>query len=537
MAAVGWGVVVAAVRGFEPLAAKEVLTAWLVAWALWAVVRGVGQRARELGLAVLGATAALLCLGFGAEFAGYRVPRVGGLLENPNVAAALVVPTAAALALGRGGRGSWGRFALAGCLVAGAVLTGSRAALAAVLAAGVVMLPRGRPRFWAALVGVALLLVGLGWRLSMVPDPLAWHRLAIWGAVLQLTAAHPLGGVGPGGLASAARAVRIPHVDLFGVHQRIIGNAESTPLALLAATGAVGVVLLGVAAWWWFRSGRAASLWSSPPARGALAAMVGFALFHDLTELEIDLWWWGLLLGLLERPTQIGRRFSLRPARVAIGSALVWVVLWGLTQPAYARWLWSSRGPSAALAERLLLVEPWLSRPALWCAEELLGRPRWTWEEAAQALAWAERAVRAEPGQARLWAVLGRVHARTISELAWSEASVAAGRSAFARATELEPWLPWYWAEHAELERNLGRLEAAVLLARRALAVEPRFVGGYLLLARLEVDLGRVDAARANLRRALDIRASARRRQLTRYERGLVAAPPWQLELLDEALK
>lgn len=198
MAAVGWGVVVAAVRGLEPLAAKEVLTAWLVAWAMWAVVRSVGERARELGLAVLGATAALLCLGFGAEFAGYRLPRVGGLLENPNVAAALVVPTAAALALGRGGRGSWGRSALAAWLVAGAMLTGSRAALAAVLAAGVVMLPRGRPRFWAALVGVALLLVGLGWRLSMVPDPLAWHRLAIWRAVLQLTAAHPLGGVGPG---------------------------------------------------------------------------------------------------------------------------------------------------------------------------------------------------------------------------------------------------------------------------------------------------------------------------------------------------
>ena len=37
-----------------------------------------------------------------------------------------------------------------------------------------------------------------------------------------------------------------------------------------------------------------------------------------------------------------------------VAGALLWVVLWGLTQPAYARWLWSSRGPSAALAERLL---------------------------------------------------------------------------------------------------------------------------------------------------------------------------------------
>lgn len=537
LAVVVWGAVVAAIHGLEPLAAKEVLAAWVVAWALWAAAQGAGGRARELGLVVLGATAGLLCLGLVAEFVGLRLPRVGGLLENPNVAAALVLPTAAAVALARDGRASWVRLAFAAWLVAGVVLTGSRAALLAALAAAVVMFPRGRARTWATVVGGCLVVVGLGWRLSQVPDPLAWHRLEIWRAVLHVVASHPAAGVGPGGLDSAARAVRIPHDDLFGVHQRMIGSAESTPLGILVAVGVVGALLAMVAVVWWARCGRAAGLWSSPRARGAVAAMLGLALFHDLTGVEVNLWWWALLLGLLGGAPGPVSRPVLRPARLALAGALLWAVLWGLTQPAHARWLWSTRGPSTALAERLLLVEPWLSRPAEWSTAELLGRPRWSWEEAAQALAWAERAVAAEPGRARLWAALGRVHARTVGELAWSEAGVAAARQAFARATELEPWLPWYWAERAELERSLGQLQPAVSLARRAVAVEPRFVGGHLLLARLQLDLGQVDAARASLQAARDIQASARRRQLTSYERGLVVARDWQVELLTEALR
>jgi len=537
MALVGWGAVAAAVRGLEPLAAKEVLTAWVVAWALWAAVRDVDDRTRGDGLVVLGATAGLLCLGLVAEFVGLRSPRVGGMLENPNVAAALVLPTAAALACARDGRTSPARLLVAGGLLVGVALTGSRAALLAALAATAVMLPRGKVRAWVTVAGAGLVLVGVGWRLSQVPDPLAWHRLEIWKAGLRLVASHPVAGVGPGGLAGAAGVVRIPHDDLFGVHQRIIGGAESTPLGLLAAVGGVGALVVIVMAWRWLRSARAAGLVASPRTRGAVAAMLTFALFHDLTAVEVNLWWWALLLGLLGGAPGPASRPVLRSARPVIAAVLVWVVLWGLTQPAHARWLWSTRGPSTGLAEQLLVAEPWLSRPAEWSAAELLGRPRWTWREAAQALAWAERAVAAEPGRARLWAVLGRVHARTIGELGWSEASALAGRQAFSRATELEPWLPWYWAEHAELERRLGRLEAALALARRAVAVEPRFVGGHLLLARLELDLGEVEAARASFRAALEIRASARHRRLTSYERGLAVPPPWQVELLSGELQ
>jgi tetratricopeptide (TPR) repeat protein len=89
----------------------------------------------------------------------------------------------------------------------------------------------------------------------------------------------------------------------------------------------------------------------------------------------------------------------------------------------------------------------------------------------------------------------------------------------------------------ARLERGLGRIDEARNLVERAVAEEPRFVRGWLLLARLELDMGRTDAAREALARAVEASERGRWRLMSAYERDLVVMPRWQLEELSRALE
>jgi predicted Zn-dependent protease len=213
------------------------------------------------------------------------------------------------------------------------------------------------------------------------------------------------------------------------------------------------------------------------------------------------------------------------------------VVLWGVVQPAWARWLWRSAVPDEVLVARAMRAEPWFDAPLEWRTRELMKHESWTWVTAAEALANGAQAVRIHPGAARLWSVLGMTHARVVTDLGPWPDSIEGARSAFARAVELEPFQPWAWLEWARLERNLGHTSDAIDLVRRGLDAEPHAVRARLFLARLELDRGNHEGAREAYERAVE---SARLRALSglsAYERELLGAPAWQFREIGQALQ
>jgi cytochrome c-type biogenesis protein CcmH/NrfG len=334
---------------------------------------------------------------------------------------------------------------------------------------------------------------------------------------------------------------RLLHADHVGQHQFLIAYAESTPLAVLAQTGLVGtlIALAGVVLWWvgWRRRGV-----QSHQMRSALAAMVVIGAVHDLLTVDVVLWWWALTIGLIEahgapRPAETEDRERSLASRSVLGLAFAFVVLWGVVQPGWARWLWRSAGPEAGVVARATRAELWYDAPPEWRSRDLLRRTPWGWHEAAEAIARSEEASRIHPGAARLWTLLGIAHARVVTDFGPWPHSVQRAQEAFARAVELEPHQPWSWLEWARLERNLGHTERAIDLVTRALEEEPHAVRARLFLARLLADLGEMEAAREAFGRALQSVRLRSRPGLNAYERELLSAPAWQFRELDGALR
>lgn len=534
-----WGLVAAAAAASAPLAARETLAVWLIAWGLWLFSRRVNERSARFGMIALAAAAVILSLGVMLEAAEVGRLRVAGLLENPNIAAALLV-AAIPLLLQIDARPHW-KFAAGGCVLLGLLVTGSRAGLLAALAIGVVVLPGGRPKSFALLAGAVGVAGVLVWRFLNQPDILAWFRPAIWAAVLRIWGARPLVGVGPGGLVDAAGPERLLHADHVGQHQFLIAYAESTPLAILVQTGLVGLSIAGgaIVLWWLGQRRRDPML---PQMRAAMVAMVVMGAFHDLLTVDVVLWWWALTMGLMEAPgapleVEADGRTTLPAARIMVGLTFAFVVLWGVVQPSWARSLWRSTRPEAELLARATRADIWYDAPLEQRSRGLLRSTPWSWRDAAEAMALSQEAVRIHPGAARLWSLTGIVHARVVTDLGpWGD-SIERARGAFAHAVELEPHQPWTWLEWARLERNLGDAERAVGLVTRALEEEPHTVRARLFLARLLLDLGKKQAAREAFDEALQSAQLRSRRGLNAYERELLSAPAWQFQELEGALR
>jgi tetratricopeptide (TPR) repeat protein len=270
--------------------------------------------------------------------------------------------------------------------------------------------------------------------------------------------------------------------------------------------------------------------------------MAVMGLFHDLLTMDVVLWWWALSFGLMEArgaptpPIDDLSDYS-KGRRVFVALVFAFIVLWGVVQPAWARWLWRSGTPGEVLVAQSMRAEPWFDAPLEWRVRDLLRRESWSWETAAEAISRGRGAVRVHPGAAGQLSVLGMVHARVVTDLGPWPDSVDGARKAFARAVELEPHQPWAWLEWARLERNLGRTSDAVNLVRRALEAEPHAVRARLFLARLELDRGNREAARDAYVRALESAHLRNRANPNAYERELLGAPEWQFREIGEALR
>jgi hypothetical protein len=533
-----WGILSAAVAAAAPLAAREAVTVWMVTWGLWLVARRAPESSSQAGLIILTATAVILAFGVVLEAVGLRGLRVGGLLENPNITASLLVVSLPVVFVIEGRR-RW-RFAVAAVLILGLVFTGSRAGMLAMLVVVAVVLPRGRLKFVGLLTGGVGVTAVLVWRFVNQPDILAWFRPAIWSAVLRLWVSHPLCGVGPGGLVDAAGAERLLHADHVGQRQFLIAYAESSPLAVLVQTGLVGFFIACVALFLWWRRVHGDRRMSRNMT-AALMAMAVISAFHDMLTMDVVLWWWALSIGLLEvgavpPPTENGLVISSTSRRAVIGLTFSFVVLWGVVQPAWARWVWRSGKLNQVVVARTMRAEPWFDAPLEWQTRELLKQSQWSWETVAEATAVSGEAIRVHPGAARLWSIRGMVHARVVADFGPWPDSVAGAREAFSRAVELEPHQPWSLLEWARVERNLGNISDAVNLVRRALVEEPHTVRARLFLARLELDRGEVEAAREAYEAALESARLRTRLDLNAYESELLGAPTWQFRELAEAL-
>ena len=87
-----WGAISAVCVGAAPLASKETIVAWVVALALWIVSRRGGGLARAMGAQVLAWGAAAVAARVLVSAVATGSVRVGGPFENPNIAAAFLVP-------------------------------------------------------------------------------------------------------------------------------------------------------------------------------------------------------------------------------------------------------------------------------------------------------------------------------------------------------------------------------------------------------------------------------------------------------------
>lgn len=532
------GALSAAAHPAAPLAAKEALGSWLIAAAVWSALRTTASRAARFSAAILvvGAVAVAVSV-LGSAVFELRL-RTGGAFENPNLAAAVML-AGLPLAL-RWRHRPWSTVAVATASVA-LVATGSRAGLIGVVGMACGLAAGRRQRWVVGAVGAAIGAIVLALRFTLEPDILAWHRVAIWGAVLRVWWTRPLLGVGPGGLPDAATAFRLLHADHVGQRQFVATFAESTPLAVAVQVGAIGLVLAIFVAVLWRRRGHREGWWSRPLAAAATGFGL-FALFHDVLSIAPVLWWWAATLGCLEAGVRSSSTIE-GPAdrtpslRWVIGAVFTWTSLWSVSQPELARRRWSEGPRTAEAAHLSMRAEPWYDLPAHHQAQQILRSPEWDWEKAAAGLGWIERALEVHPGRAPLWVDLGRLRLRNVAELGLGAREHEAADEALERALELDPWTPWPWLERARLHRLQGDIGTARRHTLQALEVEPNTARAWLFLARLELDAGRIAEARSALQRARERAARRSSPGLSDVELELLEAPAQQLGELERALK
>ncbi len=528
---IGWSCLGLVVLRTDPAEGVERLAVWLVALAAFHAASRSPESPMER--AVLAAALVGIAIPALGEWVGFGVPRVAGIYDNPNILAMLLLP---ALPIALAASGSpWFRVAFAAIVLCAVAVTGSRAAILALVAMGFVALPARLRRAWPLLLLAAAAL--LAWRATAWPDALALRRPAIWRAATRLALASPLFGSSAGGFDEAVLPYRAPEPSAVARWTKRPGNAESTPVQALAETGFPGAFLL-LAGTGLLLSGGVGRAWADPGRRGTLVAIGAFALVHDALGVPVVLWTWAWLGGraLGAEPSPSKRVAGPVALRLLGGLSVLLLIVWALVAPEAGRAL-LLRSPVGEARQAVHRLAPLWDAPFAEAALASLHDPEpWTWMRAATAIDFAGRAVRLHSGSARNWRTLAECLARGVREVSPAPATAARAEAAFARATRLDPHTPWAWLGWARLTRDRGDLSRAAALARRAVEEEPSLVAGWLLLGRIALDSGRIGMARQAVEAARAARVRGRGRLLSRYERELLAAPAWQFRQLEEQL-
>lgn len=506
-ALVGWAAVVSALRPVALITAAWSIASGVVALSLAFIARTPrgGAWARVAVIAAGAVTAAWLVVE-----RIMRGERPGGPFGNPNLAGTVallglvLVPWLRARAASRA--------VLAAVLISGVLSSSSRGALLATLAVGIVWMsaavaPRTRR---LALVGAAVVAVGLGVRLVLDRDPLRFERVQLWGVAIRTALAELPFGCGPGGYVDAALPHNFPRTDGFARYHRVPGLAESDPLQLAAALGAPGIVLaVGVCL-----SALAALRRGGLRGIGvATALVVSLAVNTQLAAPAVA--WVAALAVAGAMPRARGRRLTLsRPLAGAVALAI------GVPTAVSLMWPRGGLGedPARLLGEADVLAHSATGDGAL---------------ADATALAW--RATRLEPRSARAWRLLGSLslqRAKLDGEAALAEDAVSSYRHARA-VNPLDAWAAF--GEGCALHA-LGRAREAREALHAAIDLEPNFVGAWTELAVIALESGEIAAARNALGHAeRSSHLASRAEFVSSYEWELAAADPRLLARLRAA--
>jgi hypothetical protein len=504
-ALVVWAAMAAAFRPVERGEAARFVAAGALAVVLALLVARPRAAAwGRLGVALAGATAAAWLVAERLAAPG----RPGGPLENPNIAA-----TVMALAFALVPRLRWrpaARVAAAALLVAGIVVSGSRAGMLAAIVVGAtwMLAATGRVVRGAVVTVIVIAAAGLAARVLTDRDPLRFERVRIWVVAWRTAVAELPFGAGPAGYTDAAIAHNFPRGGELARYHRLPTLAESDPLELLAALGVPGA-LLGIGLILGVKRQAAVCRTAWPP----LAALAVTSAVH--TQLPLPAVAWTATLAVAASLPR-ARAWRVRaPRAVALAGAAV-------AAPVLAAALAATPG-SRVTADRLVAVgERALARTGL--------------DDAA--LADAEAATwlgcMRRPRWAGAWSVLGSI--RLTRALQRGEGMLAAAAvDAFAAARSANPLDVWAALGEGRAHRALGETAAAAGALEAAVRLEPSCAPAWIELALLRFDEGQLGAARQALARVEAVAAAARGLSLdSRYERALVQVDRATLARLRE---
>lgn len=421
-------------------------------------------------------------------------------------AVALLVP----LAAGRGRRVP--RLVFAAFLVVVAVLPGARATALALVAAALVAaflpLPRAKRRVLLAglaAAGIAAL-AGAAWRFASVADAYAWSRVKIWAGAVGALAERPLLGAGPGAVEAIAPRHLVADPTEIARFGKVWSEPHSDPLHALVALGVVGgLALIAAIVWTGARAwrGARASFHDAPELAAALTVVASFAahgLVDDLAGVRPAI----AIVGAVLLGAAYGRACGsddegLAPsagARVAL-AALVAIAFADGAVRSWSADRVARAGEPRAAAE----IDPWRARYWLSSARLADGAPldrvavSLERTRRAELVSPARPAVRRERARVLSAACLGPLAQPDTCEdalAAWTAVAEVAPADVFARRAR------------ARLAVRMERRGIAEDELRRALELEPDYLGARLDLARLLREAGRVDEADAQVRQVLE---------------------------------
>ncbi|MFQ5768780.1 MAG: O-antigen ligase family protein, partial [Acidobacteriota bacterium] len=505
----------------------ETGVALLAAVSLAALLGGAGDHRAHRRLAGAWVLAAVLAAVAAVGQVLFAAQRGTAGFANPNhLAAFLVVSLPLAVALGRDQGRVWGgsmaSFRLLaglilGVLLAGLLASGSRAGLLAAPAC-LGVLRRGsmgggsarRRRRLASLAVVVLLAFAavFWWRFADGTDIYRYDRLKIWPQAMEMAREAPVLGIGPGQFHHQAGAHNFPRQEGAVRFGRVFRSPHSHLLLLLVETGGVGLMIICLAFFWMFRVASRVS--PRPPflaeggsfpeaIRGAAGlGLVGLLIFSLVDEpmAHPPLRLGAALLLALALPAggqSRGRIFPL--SRLAVLVVLATLFLGAGLMPVLAEQsaLLAARCPHPVKRSRLL-------ERAAWCNPY---QPFYPGDEAALLLshaahpldivsyarirALADGAVRLAPGEAGFRVTEARLERRACLELFRDRTSCDRAVAQYRAAVDRAPKDPRIMREGAAFLSRLGRVGEAVAWLRRAVAVEPAYVGAWEdLVRRLE---------------------------------------------------
>lgn len=430
--------------------------------------------------------------------------RIFGPFYNPNLLAGyllLILPLAISALWWWGqhrGRDGYVVGLVAGVLVVvvlavALLLTGSKGGLLAAVAVVIVLAialpqPGTRAGRWMPWLAAGGLIVAAGLALALPPISTRVvaafttqsHSIAFryytWRGTLNMIAARPVWGFGPGSFAyiyprfAQAGFTRMAHQSFL----QIAGESGIPSLiALLTAIAAIVVVAI--------RRLRAASRAQRALLAAALAAVVGF-LIHNLVDyswycpaVAITLWaLLGLAIGTSTAQVQTSRGHA--AVTIAVRVAIVLIIVAGLVGSV----LGLSAQYRAARADSLA--------------------QRGLYSKAVQQI---KRALQLDPLDAELYEDLSDYQASRAAFVG----PMAVERAIRARceAARLRPTEPANYRYLAALYAQMGEVPSAIDAARRAVKEYPTYVNGWLSLARLYQQAGALDQAEDSYRRIVQL--------------------------------